>query len=162
MTVKELISLDASKVRRDSNLMLFYIETFKEAFGYAPNCAGCTFNSDWYKLVNRINGTENLLTLQKEKTMATFQLKKAEGKILSFKKDGVTHRKYDTNLTEEFVLGYLSNGSEEEIEQRKKLFSKLPKENKSEEVKTTEEVVKDNAQAKTESSVKQTRKRKNK
>ena len=160
MTVSELISIDASKVRRDSNLMLFYIETFKEAFGYAPNCAGCTFNSDWYKLVNRINGTENLLTLQKEKTMATFQLKKAEGKILSFKKEGTTHRKYDTNLTEEFVIGYLSNGSEEEIEQRKKLFSKLPKETKAEEAKQNEEVTGEVSDKK--EPVKQTRKRKNK
>ena len=162
MKTKELISLDASKVRRDSNLMLFYIETFKDAFGYAPNCAGCTFNSDWYKLANRINGKENLLTLQKEKTMATFQLKKAEGKILSFKKGGVTYRKYDTSLTEEFVLGYLSNGTEEEIEQRKKLFSKLPKESKSEETKTTEEFVEDNPQNKTEAPIKKTRNRKNK
>lgn len=128
MTIQDLISNDSTKVRRDSNLMLFYIETFKEAFGYAPSCVGCTFNSDWLKLLRKLNGTdENLLTLQKEKTMATFKLKRQEGKILSFKKDGITYRKYDTSLTEDFVIGYLENGTDEQITERKAMFSKLPK-----------------------------------
>jgi len=127
MTVKDLILIDSSKVRRDSNLMLFYIESFFKEFGVKPNCAGCTFNSDWIKLVRKINGTENLVTLQKEKTMATFVLKPSKVQILSYKKDGRTFRKYNNSLTEEFVNEFLSNGSEDEINDRKKLFSKLPK-----------------------------------
>lgn len=137
MTAEELILIDSSKVRRDSNLMLFYVRTFLKEFGYLPNCAVCNFNSDWIKLVRKINGEENLVTLQKHKKMATFILKRPEGKILAYKKDGKTYRKYDTSLTEEFVIEYLSNGTEEELSERKKLFSKLPKtETKEEKPKT--------------------------
>lgn len=128
MTVEELILLEPSKVRRDSNLMLFYVETFNDVFGYRPNCAGCSFNSDWRKLVMKISGKEeNSVTLQKRKTMEKYILKRPEGKILSYKKDGRTYRKYDTKINDQFAEEFLKHGTEEEIEQRKKMFSKFPK-----------------------------------
>lgn len=129
MSKDELILLNSDKVRRDSSLMAFYIEAFFETFGYKPNCAGCTFNSDFNKLKVALSRGEKSLNLNIKNTKMenTFKLKKVEGKILSFKKDKVTHRLYDTHLNEAFVKDYLKFGTEEEIESRKKLFSKLPK-----------------------------------
>jgi hypothetical protein len=127
MTIQELILLNSDKVRRDSSLMAFYIEAFVSTFNYKPTCTGCSFSSDWRKLVNFVNKNENLVTLQKSKnTMSTFKLKKVSNIILAYKKGGVTFRKYDNLLNEDFVIAYLTNGTEQEIEQRKKLFSVLP------------------------------------
>jgi len=66
MTVKELLNINTHEVRRNPDLMSFYIETFKETFGYLPNCAGCSFNSDFIKLNSKINSLdkENLLPLK--------------------------------------------------------------------------------------------------
>lgn len=127
MDIQELILLNSDKVRRDSNLMAFYIESFVKAFGYKPVCTGCSFSSDWRKLVNHVNGKLNLVTLQKSKnTMSTFKLKKVSNVILAYKKDGVTYRKYDNLLNEDFAIAYLTFGTEHEIEQRKKMFAVLP------------------------------------
>ena len=52
MELKELVKLDSQKVRRDSNLMRLYINYFKDAFSFEPNCAGCTFSKDFKKLKN--------------------------------------------------------------------------------------------------------------
>lgn len=55
---------------------------------------------------------------------------KSQGEILTYTNDkGKKIRIYDTNLTEEFVQGYLTPNkftSAEEIEDRKKNFKKLP------------------------------------
>lgn len=124
MTVNELILIDKSKVRRDSNLMSLYLLHFKETFKYAPSCAGCSFASDWQKLVSFYSKkVEKKVTLQKENLMNTISIKRIQGKILSYKKDGRTFRQYDNILTDSFVKEYLSNGNEEEIEERKKLFN---------------------------------------
>src|SRR6478752_3074328 len=124
MTVEELILIDKNKVRRDSNLMSLYLQYFKETFKYAPNCAGCSFASDWQKLVSFYSKkVEKKVTLQKENAMSTISIKRIQGKILSYKKDGRTFRQYDNILTDAFVKEYLSNGTEEEIEERKKLFN---------------------------------------
>jgi len=130
MTVNELILLDKRKVRRDSNLMSLYLQYFKETFKYAPNCAGCSFGSDWQKLVNFYSKkVEKKVTLQKENAMSTISIKRIQGKILSYKKDGRTFRQYDNILTDSFVKEYLSNGTKEEIAERRKLFN-LPVEEK--------------------------------
>ena len=127
MDIQELILLNSDKVRRDSNLMAFYIESFVKTFGYKPVCTGCSFSSDWRKLVNFVNKKENLVTLQKSKnTMSTFKLKKVSNVILAYKKDAVTYRKYDNLLNEDFAIAYLTFGTEADIEQRKKMFSVLP------------------------------------
>src|SRR6478736_9243120 len=124
MTVNELILLDKRKVRRDSNLMSLYLLYFKETFKYAPNCAGCSFGSDWQKLVNFYSKkVEKKVTLQKENVMSTISIKRIQGKILAYKKDGRTFRQYDNILTDSFVKEYLSNGTKEEIEERKRLFN---------------------------------------
>lgn len=128
MDIQELILLNSDKVRRDSNLMAFYIEAFQSAFGHKPNCAGCTFNSDWNKLVKSINKGENLVNLQttNNKVMSTFKLKKTTNTILAYRKDKITYRKYDNLIDESFAIAYLTNGTESEIIERKKLFAVLP------------------------------------
>ena len=122
MTAKELILLDKGKVRRDSNLMSLYLIYFQDAYGYRPSCAGCSFSTDWEKIVSFYsNKEEKTLNLQKEIFME-ITIKKIQGRILSYKKDGKTFRLYDNILNPEFIDGYLKNGSEEELTERKKLF----------------------------------------
>lgn len=122
MTINEFILLDKHKVRRDSNLMYLYLEFFKEAFGRVPSCAGCSFGTDWAKLVAKYS--KNYVTLQKAKTMSkSITIKKIQGKILSYKKDGKTYRLYDNILNDSFIKEYISNGTDEEIAERKKMFN---------------------------------------
>lgn len=137
MTVEELILLDKAKVRRDSNLMHLYLEFFKEAFNRVPNCAGCSFATDWQKLVSKYS--KKSVTLQKVNPMKTITIKKIQGKILSYKKDGKTFRLYDNILTDTFIKEYISNGTEEEISERKKMFN-FPVEN-IEVIETKDEVI---------------------
>lgn len=139
MTVEELILLDKAKVRRDSNLMHLYLEHFQTAFGRVPNCAGCSFGTDWQKLVAKYS--KNYVTLQKGKPMKTIQIKKIAGKILTYKKDGRTYRQYDNILTDAFIKEYISNGTEEEIAERKKMFNFPVEETLSEEKKPIKIVV---------------------
>lgn len=120
MTVEEFILLDKAKVRRDSNLMHLYLEFFKEAFGRVPNCAGCSFGTDWLKLISKYS--KKSVTLQKVNPMKTIQIKKIQGKILTYQKDGKTYRLYDNILNDAFINEYISNGTEEEIAERKKMF----------------------------------------
>lgn len=128
MTVNELILINSDKVRRDSSLMAFYVESFFSAMGYRPVCAGCSFNTDWRKFVNKINGKpeSSETPIKNNIPMSTFKLKKVQNKILSYKADGKTYRQYDNILSENFVNGFLSNGTKEQIQERKELFSVLP------------------------------------
>lgn len=120
MTVQELILLNKAEVRRNSNLMHLYLTYFKEAFGKTPNCASCSFGTDWQKLVSLYS--EKTVTLQKVNPMKTIKIKKVQGKILNYKKDGKTYRQYDNILTDEFIKEFITNGTEEEIAERKKMF----------------------------------------
>ena len=127
MDALELIKLDGRKVRENSNLMSVYIETFFNTFGYKPNCAGCTFNNDFEKLRRAINAGNR--PVQKHIIMEatkTFKLKKANGSILTYYVNKKPFRMYDNRLTEAFAEAFLTNGSKEQIQERKKLFSILP------------------------------------
>lgn len=130
MTSQELILINSDKVRRDSSLMAFYIETFIASFGYKPTCTGCSFSSDWTKLVRFINTGEKSLNLhqQKLKEMNTFKLKKTTNTIYAYKLDGKVHRRYDNRFDEAFAIAFLTNGTDAEIEERKKMFAILPDE----------------------------------
>jgi len=122
MTIDDLISIDKHKVRRDSNLMHLYIDFFKETFNYSPNCAGCSFDSDWNKLKNFYFKKKPFT--QKLKIMSNkITIKKVQGKILTYHKNGKTYRLYDNILTDDFIKEYVSNGTPEEIAERKKLFN---------------------------------------
>jgi len=127
MTVHELVKIDAKKVRSNSDLLAFYIESFKSMFGKTPNCVGCTFKTDFAKLKKAIeNKEESKKYITMEKQEITFKLDKRQGKILSYKKGGRTIRQYDNKMTEDFAVEYLTNGTKEELETRKKLFKNLP------------------------------------
>lgn len=130
MDIKDLILLNSDKVRRDSSLMAFYIESFFTVFGYRPNCAGCSFSSDWNKLVSLVRNGEKYVTLnfKQNKMENTFKLKKIQNKIFAYRIDKKTFRSYDNNFTESFVRDFLTYGNDEEIAERKLLFSVLPKE----------------------------------
>ena len=120
MTVYELILIDKNKVRRNSNLLSLYLNHFKTAFGYSPNCAGCSFSSDWNKLVSLYSKE---IIKNKEIMTKEITIKRIQGKILSYKKDGKTFRLYDNILNDAFIKEYISNGTEEELIERKKLFN---------------------------------------
>lgn len=132
MEVKELIQKSSQEVRGSSNLMTIYIKFFKEYFGHEPNCAGCTFANDFTRLKRVVlsGGSKEQQTARTKKHRAmgekTFKLKKTEGKILSFKKNSKTIHFYDNNMTEHLAVEYLTNGTPEQIEERKKLFAILP------------------------------------
>lgn len=175
MTANELISINSDKVRRDSNLMALYINHFEKAFGHKPNCAGCTFKSDWQRFVAKIKGTDTQSkTTENMNTSIDFKLKRRENKILSYKKNGKTYRQYDTKLTADFVNGYLTNGTPEQLKERKTAFQILPEkfrpktktepveEPVKEDAVTTDptEEVKPEAQPKAEAPKKKTRKNK--
>jgi len=148
MTINEFILLDKAKVRRDSNLMSLYLDFFKTAFGRVPNCAGCSFGTDWQKLVSlySIKG-EKKVTLQKGKIMNTISIKKIQGKILTYRKDGKTFRQYDNILTDEFIKEFIVSGTEEENKERVKMFN-FPVENTEvEETKKPIKIVVENAEA---------------
>jgi len=118
MTKEDLIKEGSSKVRNNSTLLSFYIDIFKSEFGYKPTCAGCTFSTDWNKL---INSTKKHIEIMN----ATFEIKDKQ-KIHTFYKDKRNIRCYGRNMTEEFAIDYLTFGTAEEIEERKKDFRKLP------------------------------------
>ncbi len=124
MDVKELIKLNSREVRGNSNLMAIYIKVFESLFGYRPNCAGCTFNSDFQKLKNAVLNPKQKTIIKMEKTFKLYQVK---GEILTYKRGKKTVRQYDNRMTEEFAIGFLTNGTDEHIEERKKLFKTLPK-----------------------------------
>lgn len=140
MTVQQLILNDSRKVRSSPDLMAFYIESFFEAFGYKPTCTGCTFSTDWNKLVRFVTKGETPNINQYKNTMSTFKLKKTENKILFYRVNGVTVRRYDNKIDEAFAVAYLTHGTPEEIEQRKKMFAVLPNSEKGIEVVENNEI----------------------
>lgn len=132
MEVKDLVKKSSQEVRGNSNLMAIYIKFFQEYFGHEPNCAGCTFANDFTRLKRVVlsgsSQEQQIARTKKQSKMETktFKLKKSEGKILSFKKNGKTIHFYDNNMTEHVAVEYLTHGTPEQIEERKKLFAILP------------------------------------
>ena len=101
--------------------MHLYIESFKETFHYLPTCTGCSFDSDWNKLKNFYLKKNSLL--QTPRIMSdNIKIKKVQGKILAYHKNGKTYRLYDNILNDDFIKEYVSNGTPEELAERKKLF----------------------------------------
>jgi len=126
MTINDLKILGAQKVRSNSNLMQTYIKLFKETFGYEPNCAGCTFNNDWNRLINlsdpqiiQIMGNTDFKLIDNNE-IYSYNYKHENGRVL-------TARSYGNTMTQEFAEAYLKNGTKEQIEKRKNEFKELPK-----------------------------------
>jgi len=124
----QLSTLNSQIVRSNPELMAFYITTFEKTFGYKPDCVGCSFTSDFQKLKNRLQTQKTTEIMENTtKKQPTFILRQKKGEILTYRKDDYTFRCYDYNLTEEFVINFLTYGTVEEIKERKKMFSKIPK-----------------------------------
>jgi len=142
MRVEEFISKSPDKVRKSPDLMAFYLREYEKIFGRLPNCAGCTFKSDWKKFVQAVKAPKK----QKIKTMATtektFKLKDNRLRILTYWLGKSPQRKYSNKLTEEFVIGYLTHGTKEQLEARRKEFAILPKG-----LNTKEEIIEEKQEA---------------
>lgn len=123
MELKEFVGLKPSEIRRDKGLMQLYVDFYEAAFFLKPNCIGCSFKSGFKKLKKYANNGEktvNLVENTKPMETKTFILKNQyKLKILSYKKDGVTHRKYGHSITEDFARELVKAG-------RTEIFAKLP------------------------------------
>ena len=124
MTLEEFVGLDPNKIRRDKELMQLYIKFYEAAFFVIPNCAGCSFKGGFKKLKQySISGTKNInfeKNIIEMKNLKTFLLKKQHlTKILTYKVEGRTHRKYGNQLTNEFAIELVKDGQSD-------LFHKLP------------------------------------
>lgn len=132
MDIQVLLSTDSAKVRRSPSLFAFYIETFVDIFGTKPSCAGCTFSKDFNKLKNHFNSLSNennfvsLPTINKFSNMKTFKFRVPFNGILSYKKNGVMHRRYAYRADDAFIIEFLTYGSENELQERKKMFKVFP------------------------------------
>ena len=126
MDAKQLMSLSADDVRRDSELMRSYIELFEKTFGRRPSCAGCTFQTDWRYLRETINGKRNpQVEFQTKKSMGNYKIDtKYAGKIFSYQKKGeAIVRIYGRNMNDEFAENYLKYSNDPE---RKSYFTQVP------------------------------------
>lgn len=119
MTLGEFVSLDPNKIRRDKELMQLFVDFYKAAFSLTPNCAGCVFKRGFNKLKRHAKG--KIVNFEKNITMEKTFIVKAQhrGKILTYKENGVVHRKYGNNLTEEFAHKLVEHGKSD-------VFAKLP------------------------------------
>ena len=136
MTYGELILKSSSEVRNDSNLTSYFINAYKNVLGYVPTCSGCAINNELGNLIKQIK-TRNLQDQEIEVTTnnitmvdnsKTFVLSPSlQDDMLAYTdKNKVIRRKLVSKLTDEYVVAYLTNGTAEEIEGRKKKFKVLP------------------------------------
>ena len=136
MTYGELILKSSSEVRSNSNLTSCFINAYKNVFGHVPTCSGCAINNELGNLIKHIK-TRNLQEQEIEVTTnnitmvdnsKTFVLSPSlQDDMLAYTDENkVIRRKFVSKLTDEYVVAYLTNGTAEEIEGRKKKFKTLP------------------------------------
>lgn len=124
MKLLDLTNKKAEEVRNDTRLFSFYLEQYRLLFGYEPNCAPCTFLSDWNKFCNLAKNKKQLKPIvMKEKT---FKLKDVDIIYRYLNKAKNTKRSFGYNMTEEFAEEYLTTGTQAERAERKKQFIELP------------------------------------
>lgn len=145
MTVQELVNKTSQEVRRNPDLMALYIKYYQKKFGSIGSCAGCGFASGFEKLRKAVNsGVQQTKTIKmKKETNNTFQFLNNSNEILTYFVNKKPIRKYKKQADEDFIIGYLINGTKEEIEKRKKLFKVLPESLRSKKQKEVEETAKD-------------------
>lgn len=110
MTLGEFIILDPKKIRRSEELMRLFVDFYEAAFLLRPNCAGCAFKKGFNRLKKyhkKGNFKQNIKTMDTK----TFVVKpKFRTKILRYKENGITYRKYGHALTEEFAKKLVAHG----------------------------------------------------
>ena len=123
MELKEFVRLSPNQIRRDKELMQLFVNFYEAAFSFIPKCVGCAFKSGFNELKNYAESSNKIIKFDKKKTMEstkTFILKNQfKLKILTYKEEGVTHRTYGYNLTEEFARELVKYGKSD-------IFAKLP------------------------------------
>ena len=136
MTYGELILKSSSEVRNDSNLTSYFINAYKNVFGHVPTCSGCAINNELGNLIKQIKTrklqeqeiyvtTNNITMVDNSKTFVLSP--SLQDNMLAYTdKNNVIRRKFVSKLTDEYVISYLTNGTAEEIEDRKKKFKVLP------------------------------------
>lgn len=131
MDARGFIKISAKEIRKSNELMRLYIKLYEGAFSVQPNCAPCTFNKDFKRFKKHVEqlgvGQEIIINHKYTRKMKTFELKsKYKADILTYKDGKRPVRTYGRKMTEEFAANFLTKGSKEEIEKRKKLFNVLP------------------------------------
>lgn len=124
MTLEEFVRLSPKQIRSDERLMQLYVKYHEAAFSFTPKCTGCSFKRGFEKLRRYSTKGEKIITKFETMEAKTFKLKKKYwNKILTFKKNGITHRKYGNNIDEVFARELVASGQED-------LFDVLPKKEK--------------------------------
>lgn len=110
---------------------------FTALFGSAPTCAGCTFERDWRRFIaeaKKPGGMKKIINLQEQRPMGQkeenmeYRLhNRHRAEILTYVKGGKPFRTYGRTMTDEFAREYLTNGSPEQLEQRRRMFAQVPK-----------------------------------
>lgn len=167
MTFSELTQLNKGMIRSDSNLTLFFISAYEHIFHNRPSCSGCSINNELDKLFKEIKKMDNpdidiIINKEELKKMSNITFQKSatfRDNLIAYKdKDGRIRRKYTNKLTDEFVIEYLTNGTADELNERKSKFKVLPlalreeplkevknkKKRKNKEVEEIEEPIEDN------------------
>lgn len=138
MTYGELILKSSSEVRSNSNLTSYFINAYKNVFGHVPTCSGCAINNELGNLIKQIKTrnlqdqeievtTNNINMVDNSKTFVLSPCPSLQDDMLAYTdKNKVIRRKFVSKLTDEYVVAYLTNGTAEEIEERKKKFKVLP------------------------------------
>ncbi len=121
MTLEEFVRIEPSQIRRSERLMQLFVDFYEAAFFFKPKCAGCAFKKGFKKLREySTKSTQKISKFENMETTKTFQLKKKYfTKILTFKQDGVTYRKYGNRIDEAFARNLVADGQTD-------LFDKLP------------------------------------
>lgn len=130
MTAQEIVKVGPGGVRNNSTNMAEYERLFKEQFGYKPECPTCGSVRDWNLFKAFANG-ESFTKPQIIMSDKTFELIN-NAIIYSYDYEDekinrvIRKRVYGNLMTDQFAEEYLTNGSEDQIEERKKEFRLLP------------------------------------
>lgn len=138
MIYKDFLNINRDQIRSTPSVMAYFIQAYTDVLGREPSCSGCSLNNEFDSFLSALRSYNNidneiLLTeknqkMKENKTGKTFILNpvKEIPMFTYYDKKGNAIRKYNNRLTDEFVEGFLTNGTEEEIKFRLTLFKKLP------------------------------------
>lgn len=119
----DILKNSASTIRNNPDLMKEFLELYSMHFGKLQGCTPCSFNRYYNNLKSKLL---NNLNNNKEGEIMGYVLKKKTGEILWYIKDKLKYRRADTRASQEFLKEYLTHGTKEEIEDRKKRFKSIP------------------------------------
>lgn len=127
-----ILNENPDKVRVNEDMMRSYIELYKSVFHKEPNCASCSFSSDFRRLQNYFKQQHKTKIMSKSYKLN----KRHSNEILRYTKDGKTYRIYGRDLNDDFAKEYLKNGTKKQIEERKSKFDNIPETKKNKAKKT--------------------------